>query len=250
MSVDASSIGGLQATDLLPPSGPDPKDIRPKNHEEAAREFEAYMAQMLVKEMRKTLSDDGIFSSTGVQMFSEVFDQEVAERIAESGRLGLQDSILRGLAGRDVTPPPEAPVGVAPDAARRFSVRMPVEGGVVTSRFGLRKDPFHGGRRNHKGIDISAPRGATIRPVKAGTVVSAGQRSGYGKVVVVDHGDGLQTLYAHCDRLFVRPGDPVSPSTPIAAVGDTGRATGPHLHLEARVDGDAVDPVEAFGWRR
>lgn len=253
MSIDSTGLGSLNVADLVPQTGADPNELRTKNHVEAAREFESYMAQMLVKEMRKTLPEDGLFATTGVQMFSEVFDQEVAKRIAESGRLGLQDSIMRGLAGRDATPPDEALMGVEHDhdhMEQRFSVQMPVDGGVVTSRFGLRQDPFHGRHRHHKGIDIAAARGTSIRPVRAGTVVAAGRRAGYGNVVVVDHGEGLQTLYAHCDRLYVRKGDTVSPGTRIASVGDTGRATGPHLHLEARVDGEAVDPTEAFGWGR
>jgi murein DD-endopeptidase MepM/ murein hydrolase activator NlpD len=86
--------------------------------------------------------------------------------------------------------------------------------------------------------------------VKAGTVTMAGRRSGYGNVVVVDHGDGLTTLYAHCDSLSVRAGQQVQPGDVIAQVGDTGRATGPHLHFEVRSDGVAVDPIETFGWRR
>ena len=95
---------------------------------------------------------------------------------------------------------------------------MPVEG-VITSRFGLRSDPFHGKTRHHKGLDIAAPTGTPIHPVRPGTVVSSGERGGYGNVVVLDHGDGTTGLYAHCHELKVKKGDKVGYGDVIATVG-------------------------------
>ena len=119
---------------------------------------------------------------------------------------------------------------------------MPVEG-VITSRFGHRSDPFHNKKRMHKGLDIAAPTGTPIHPIRPGTVVSSGKRGGFGNVVIVDHGAGVTSLYAHCNELKVQKGDKVRPGDVIATVGSTGRSTGPHLHLEVHKDGRAVDPM-------
>lgn len=109
--------------------------------------------------------------------------------------------------------------------------------GAVTSKFGRR------GRRDyHEGIDIRGVRGEVIEAAAAGVVLRAGTGHGYGKMVVVDHGDGLTTLYAHASRLLVRAGDRVDAGQPIAEVGRTGNAKGPHLHFEVRRAGRPVDP--------
>ena len=95
----------------------------------------------------------------------------------------------------------------------------------------------------HKGLDIAAPTGTPIHPIRPGTVVSSGKRGGFGNVVIVDHGAGVTSLYAHCNELKVQKGDKVRPGDVIATVGSTGRSTGPHLHLEVHKDGRAVDPM-------
>jgi len=235
---------------LVPPQGPDITvgDAKRMNSEEAARQFESYLAQMMVKEMRNTLPDGGIFGSKAAEMFSEVFDQEIAKRISESGRLGLQKSIMARLG--EAEPVPEAPIPGRAGSRALFPGEVPVVGGRVSSGFGQRRDPFHGKQRAHRGVDIAAPRGAPIQPVRPGTVAFAGEKRGFGNVVVIDHGGGLQTTYAHCQRLLVQEGQRVGVGQSIATVGQTGRATGPHVHVEARLHGAAVDPVETFGWRR
>jgi murein DD-endopeptidase MepM/ murein hydrolase activator NlpD len=108
--------------------------------------------------------------------------------------------------------------------------------GVVTSGFGWRWG------RMHEGIDIAAPTGTSIRAAAAGTVIYAGYMGGYGNIVVIDHGDGLSTAYAHQSAIYVGSGS-VSQGTVIGAVGSTGNSTGPHLHFEVRVNGSAVDPM-------
>lgn len=122
------------------------------------------------------------------------------------------------------------------------SFRWPVAG-KITSPFGWRKHPIT--RRNdfHGALDIKAPHGSPIRASRAGTVVYAGWQSGYGKTVVVDHGGGLSTLYAHCSSTLVKKGQSVSTSTVIARIGATGRATGPHVHFEIRSNNRAVNPL-------
>ncbi|HEU5010333.1 MAG TPA: peptidoglycan DD-metalloendopeptidase family protein [Gaiellaceae bacterium] len=109
--------------------------------------------------------------------------------------------------------------------------------GVVTSGFGMRWG------RMHEGIDIGCAYGAPNRAAAAGTVIYAGWMSGYGNLVVVDHGNGLSTAYAHASSLAVSVGQSVTQGQTVSYVGSTGHSTGPHLHFEVRVNGVAVDPL-------
>lgn len=115
--------------------------------------------------------------------------------------------------------------------------------GKINSRFGWRRDPFSGRRDFHTGLDIKGPTGRAIVASKSGVVSYAGWMSGYGRTVVVDHGGGYTTLYAHCSRLLVRSGARVKQGQTIAAVGSTGRSTGSHLHFEVRVNGRPINPL-------
>jgi murein DD-endopeptidase MepM/ murein hydrolase activator NlpD len=133
---------------------------------------------------------------------------------------------------------------IRPEAAAHASLgtlraRRPVQG-KVTSGFGPRRAFW--GRRFHTGIDLSARHGTPVRSPAAGTVVFAGRRSGYGKTIVVDHGNRLHTVYAHLSGYSVRPGQPVRAGTALGRIGSTGRASGPHLHYEILSNGRAVDP--------
>ncbi len=119
---------------------------------------------------------------------------------------------------------------------------QPLQDGFVGSAFGVRIDPFTGRSTRHDGIDFSAPPGTPIRAAAAGVVVAAELHPAYGNMVDVDHGNKLVTRYAHAQRLLVKQGDVVRQGQAIAEVGSTGRSTGPHLHFEVRVDGDAIDP--------
>lgn len=114
-----------------------------------------------------------------------------------------------------------------------FEPHLPPVGGTVTSRVGMRIDPFDGVWRQHNGIDIAIPAGTPVRPVASGVVVYSGNRSGYGNTVVVEHDNGIITLYAHNSRILVAQGQPVTTESPLALSGSTGRSTGPHLHFEA-----------------
>lgn len=118
---------------------------------------------------------------------------------------------------------------------------VPVEG-TITSGFGLRNHPILRGRRMHKGLDIAAPRGTSIYTTGAGTVTFSGRKRGYGNVIIVDHGFGYQTLYAHCSKLMVEEGAKVSRGDLIALVGSTGRSTGPHLHYEVIMNDANLNP--------
>lgn len=114
--------------------------------------------------------------------------------------------------------------------------------GPITSTFGPRRHPVTGEHRHHAGMDIGAPAGAPVRAAAAGVVSFAGTASGYGSTVIVDHGGGLTTLYAHLSTTAVRTGQSVPAAGRLGAVGSTGLVTGPHLHFEVRSGGVAQDP--------
>lgn len=125
-----------------------------------------------------------------------------------------------------------------------FKPHLPHVGGTITSRVGMRIDPIDGTWRHHNGIDIAIPAGTPVRPVASGTVVYSGNRSGYGNTVIVEHDNGIVTLYAHNSRIVVIEGEAVTTESTLALSGSTGRSTGPHLHFEAWQDGTNI--TEAF----
>jgi murein DD-endopeptidase MepM/ murein hydrolase activator NlpD len=136
---------------------------------------------------------------------------------------------------RNASPPPSSGGGGGGGAPSSSGFIWPVNG-VVTSGFGPRWG------RMHEGIDISAPTGTSIRAAAGGSVIYAGSMSGYGNIVVVDHGGGLSTAYAHMSSIWVGGGS-VSQGQGLGAVGCTGHCTGPHLHFEVRVNGSPRDPM-------
>jgi len=119
--------------------------------------------------------------------------------------------------------------------------------GAETSSYGYRRDPFTRRRKLHKGVDYRAPRGTPVFAAGPGVVRIARRKSGYGRVIMLDHGAGVETRYAHLQSIEVDAGERVSAGARIGSVGSTGRATGPHLHFELRIDGDAHDPQEVLG---
>ncbi len=122
-------------------------------------------------------------------------------------------------------------------------VRKPVYGEIdTTSTFGMRVDPFVHAPAMHTGLDFRGTTGDPIRATAAGTVVSAGWSGGYGRMVEIDHGNGLATRYGHLSHIDVQVGQKVVIGQTVGRLGSTGRSTGPHLHYETRVDGEAVDP--------
>jgi hypothetical protein len=121
--------------------------------------------------------------------------------------------------------------------------RKPVIGEVeFTSGFGVRSDPFLGRPAMHTGLDFRAASGDPVRATANGKVASSGWAGGYGRMVEIDHGNGLSTRYGHLSEIDVKVGDQIRIGQVIGAVGSTGRSTGPHLHYETRIDGEAVDP--------
>jgi murein DD-endopeptidase MepM/ murein hydrolase activator NlpD len=122
-------------------------------------------------------------------------------------------------------------------------VGWPVKG-WLTSSFGMRRDPFNGRRKMHEGLDIAARTGTPVTATADGIVSSVKTEPGYGKVVIVDHGYGYRTIYGHNSRYYVKVGQRVRRGERIAAVGNTGRSTGSHVHYEIRLNGVPVNPYK------
>ena len=154
------------------------------------------------------------------------------EYLAEVDALAAQSAALAS-AIRDSQAEAGSSGTGAPSAA---GLIWPVDG-VVVSGFGMRWG------RMHEGIDITASSGTPIRAAAAGTVIHSGWLGGYGNLVVVDHGNGLATAYAHASSILVGVGQQVSQGETVSLVGSTGNSSGPHLHFEVRVNGVAVDPL-------
>lgn len=215
----------------------------------AAEAFEAYLISFLSKEMRKAVPD-GPLSTGAVGMFADFFDQEIGKRVAAGRGIGMRDDLENALSRRAAkelggAPHPE-PIRHPPVPIRRtveIAHTHEDHHARVTSGFGERKDPFNGSIRKHDGIDLALAAGTPVHAERDGVVRFAGDRGGYGNVVIIDHGDGLETRYAHCATLTVQAGDKVPEGAVVGTVGSTGRSTGPHLHFEVRQNGLPTNPT-------
>ena len=123
----------------------------------------------------------------------------------------------------------------------------PVDAGFISSYFGERADPFDGTEAFHRGVDFAGNKGSSVVAVAAGIVTWVGDRSGFGKLVEINHGDGYVTRYGHNERTLVSVGQTVKRGEPIALMGSTGRSTGPHVHFEVLRNGRQVDPLSFIG---
>lgn len=128
-------------------------------------------------------------------------------------------------------------------ASASFLSGRPINRGWISSPYGRRIDPFTGKLAWHQGIDFATGRiGVDVRAVASGVVTYAAEKQGYGLMVKINHGNGYETLYAHDDKLMVKPGDIVKKGQIIALSGNSGRSTGPHVHFEVHKNGRVVDP--------
>jgi murein DD-endopeptidase MepM/ murein hydrolase activator NlpD len=127
--------------------------------------------------------------------------------------------------------------------ANRLPLSKPIENARITSRFGARIDPFFGRPAMHPGIDFAAMVGYPIHATAGGTVITAEPAGGYGNMVEIDHGNGVTTRYGHMSKILVKAGQIVAKGAVVGLAGSTGRSTGPHIHYEVRVDGNAIDPA-------
>lgn len=127
--------------------------------------------------------------------------------------------------------------------AAGLPLTTPMSKGSITSRFGVRTDPFRRRPAMHTGIDFRAPSGQPARATAAGKVISAGYEGGYGNMVEIDHGGGITTRFAHLSKIIAKKGQTIGKGDVVGNTGNTGRSTGPHLHYEIRVNGRAIDPM-------
>lgn len=127
---------------------------------------------------------------------------------------------------------------------RAYPQGYPVKNGWISSKFGVRADPFNGQMAIHNGVDFAGKEGSAIVAVAPGVVIRAGSYSGYGQLVELDHGNNYVTRYGHNRQLLVRPGQRVSKGQVLAEMGSSGRSTGPHLHFEVLYGGRFMDPMQ------
>lgn len=125
--------------------------------------------------------------------------------------------------------------------------QWPVAKGYVSSRFGMRKDPFNGRFRKHRGIDIAGPTGTKVMSMADGMVIHSGRNGGYGRMIEIEHENKLRSRYAHLSATLVKKGQRVSRGEVIGRVGSSGRSTGPHLHLEVLKNNKNVNPLDYLG---
>jgi murein DD-endopeptidase MepM/ murein hydrolase activator NlpD len=174
---------------------------------------------------------------TQIEEISAAEEARLEDLIAEREReLEAQRAAARRAAGINgtIAPPPVS----GPPAAMSWPVSGP-----ITSPFGWRRSPFGGGSDFHPGIDIGVPTGTTVKAAAAGTVIMAQWYDGYGNYVLIDHGGGISTGYAHNESFYVSVGQKVERGQAIAASDSTGMSTGPHVHFEVRRKGKPTDPL-------
>ena len=173
-----------------------------------------------------------------------MLDLEMAKTMAGDGNNSLAGVLYRQFKQRDLIEGPREsipnrPLG-DPERARPL---QPLDG-KISSGFGWRKDPINGKDRFHHGIDFAAHEGTLVRAALPGKVLKSHFQEGYGNVVLLEHGKGFTSLYAHNQSNLVKTGDWVGVGTPLAKVGSSGRSTGPHLHFEVKRNGNHLDPHE------
>ena len=180
-----------------------------------------------------------LFGTVAVETRGDIYRHEDRDGVVSFTDTPANGSYTMFL--RDKRRPMGRKTSLSPASGSQGSLSLPIQG-RVTSPAGFRHDPFDGKLRHHNGIDIAAPTGTPVKPVATGIVIFSGQRNGYGNTVIVDHQDGMQTIYAHHSANLVAEGTVVDRSTVIALSGSTGRSTGPHLHFEAWRDGSNITP--------
>ena len=227
---------------------------KPRDVGEAAQKLEA----VLIKKMLES-SNAFKIGGTGGDLHSGLFIDAVSQAIAKSGEFGLANAITQDLEGQSAnnsTPSANGMSGL-PNLKERQSNDPALLNATqnlllsdatrISSDFGYRMHPIDGRVKHHDGIDIAAPMGSDITAPKAGVVAHVGQDAdGYGNYVVVDHGGGVRTLYAHAETINVKVGEKVKMGDKLATVGNTGHSTGAHLHFEVQHKKKPVDPGSAL----
>jgi murein DD-endopeptidase MepM/ murein hydrolase activator NlpD len=218
---------------------------------EAIKAVAKQMESLFVYEMLKVMREASGASSTGglgSDTYSTMFDMELSKVLSERG-IGLSDMIENAVSSKvnktdqAHTPPSQQAQSQKQSVLTDIKDLLPdVASPQISSGYGMRHDPFSGELKFHQGLDIPAPEGTEVHPVRPGTVIYSGQQTGYGNVVIIDHGNGFTSKYAHNQTNLVQEGDKVDSASVIARVGSTGKSTGSHIHFEVSYRGQNVDP--------
>lgn len=200
-------------------------------------------------DLERALAPKADTTTLAIARFANLFDldlvpQPFVDRIVR-WQVSLRD-VVRGTANRVAALVQDTGFRV-PDLTTLTTFPLPAStDSWATSGFGWRNDPLRHRAKFHPGADIRAKPGTPVFAAGDGVVVFAGRKGGYGNVVMVDHGGGVITRYAHLRRIHTSEGDVITAGKRIGQVGSTGRTTGPHLHFEVRLDGNPVDPTTAL----
>jgi len=220
-----------------------------KRLEEACAEFESLFIYLVVKQMRKTINKSKLISrGKGEEIFTSMMDEEISKQISIRQGLGLKDVLIEQLTGKRGKVLPYSIATNTYSKNRSLDTLekpfvLPVVG-AISSPYGWREDPITGKRDFHHGIDIASPYGSEVSAAGTGHVIFSGWKEDYGRVVEIEHQNGLTTLYAHNSKNLVKEGERVAKYQVIALVGNSGKSTGSHLHYEVRRKGEAINPKE------
>ncbi len=215
--------------------------------EKVARDFESYFVGYIFEMASRSIPKEGFLGgSSQEQMYQSMFVQQLSSEGAKSPQgFGLAQQLIRQLEGRNqMAQMTES--GLGADLSSRIDHEVGesllIPQGRVTSGYGMRPDPFTGEQKFHEGIDFAFEYGSPIHAAGDGEVMFSGESKGYGKMLILRHPDGVETLYGHNSDNLVKVGDKVKAGDIIGRTGDTGRSTGPHLHFEIRREGRPVNP--------
>lgn len=221
---------------------------RDQQLKKACREFESVFTNEMLKSMRRTIEKCDLFhGGQGEEIYESLLDQELAKRMAGLGTRSLAAAIYQQFKRGGTDMVEEGPNFQEWNDSAIPAPMDPLNEGHLSSSFGWRKDPINGEDRFHNGIDIAAPEGTPVRAPVQGKVLMSGFSEGYGNFVMLDHGQGVTTLYAHQQENKVKDGEWVERGTLLGAVGSSGRSTGPHLHFEVRRKGAYQNPQAFLG---
>jgi len=208
------------------------------NSEQAELRSQIQEAMLLINSLQDDIKD-------GKEQWQKLFEAEAAAT-AEIDALAAAIAAAQAAARAAAAASGQAITGANGGAQGTGSLIWPTGTNLITSTYGNRVSPTAGASSNHQGMDINATEGQAIWAADGGTVVQSGYNSGYGNYVMIDHGNGVTTLYAHMSSVSVSQGQTVSQGDTLGGAGHTGVATGDHLHYEVRVNGSQVDPSSYY----
>lgn len=249
--IDTSAADVTTPVGASAPADPS-RTVEREKVRQLAREFEAMLITQMLRGMRQSMLSDNE-EGLGNGTMTDTIDSQLGLSLSRAGGIGLADVLIRAFDRQlgpavptaDPSVTPTVPDGSPTPTAVPEMPSAPITDATptVTSGFGWRNDPISGATKFHAGTDLRAAYGQPVHAAAGGRVAFAGDQGGYGLTVVIDHGNGCATRYAHLSGYSVQAGDEVGSGQVVARTGNSGRSTGPHLHLELLKDGKAVDPT-------